>query len=260
MKLMGIVNVTPDSFSDGGRFFDCSLAVEHALELIKAGADIIDIGGESTRPGALPVSVDEELRRVLPVIEDVRKKSDIPISIDTTKSIVAKHSIDAGASMINDISAGRFDPEIFSVVASTKVPICLMHMQGLPQTMQINPHYENIISEIHKFLLDAISRATEAGISREQIIIDPGIGFGKTPEDNIEIIRHLDKFLDLRCPILIGTSKKSFIGKLLDLEVDKRFPATLATLAVAIEKGAHIFRVHDIAPARHFLDMFLMCK
>lgn len=255
--IMGIVNVTPDSFSDGGRFVSPKAAIDHALRLVEEGADIIDIGGESTRPGAEPVSAEEELRRTIPVIEGLRRKSEIPISVDTTKSIVASRAIEAGADMINDISAGRFDPEMLPLAAKTHVPICLMHMQGEPRTMQIAPHYNDLMGEIRSFLSDAIERALRCGIGRERIIIDPGIGFGKSAGDNLTILARLSELATLNAPILIGPSKKSFIGKVLGLELDKRLEATLATIAVAIDGGASLLRVHDVGPSRRFVDMYL---
>lgn len=258
--LMGIVNATPDSFSDGGRFLDPHAAVGHALKLAEEGADIIDLGGESSRPGAGAVSIDEELRRVLPVIEGIRKRSKVPISIDTTKAAIAEAALVAGADMVNDISAGRFDPAILAVAAKHGVPICLMHMQGEPRTMQVAPAYDDLVGEIRLFLADAMRRAVAAGIARDRIIIDPGIGFGKAPMDNVTLLQRLPDFRELEAPILVGTSKKSFMGKLLGFDVDKRLEGTLATLAVAIEGGAAVLRVHDVASARRFIDAWLLCR
>lgn len=257
---MGIVNVTPDSFSDGGKYFNTQSAVEHALKLASDGADILDIGGESSRPGAEPVPLDEEMRRTIPVIEGIKKSSNVPISIDTTKAAVASRAIDAGAGMINDISAGRFDPEMFSVAAKSECTICLMHMQGEPRTMQAKPHYNDLIGEISSFLSARIEKAVDAGIARSNIIIDPGIGFGKTPEGNIEIIKNLNQFVKLGFPVLIGASNKSFIGKLMGLDVEDRLEATLATLAIAADAGAAIVRVHDVAATRRFLAMYRMVR
>lgn len=268
--LMGIVNVTPDSFSDGGHFLDPHVAIDHAFKLVGEGADIIDVGGESSRPGAVPISADEELRRVMPVIEGIRQASTVPISIDTTKSTVAKAALDSGADMINDISAGRFDPQMLPLAADREVPICLMHMQGEPRTMQAAPHYNDIIGEIRDFLCDAIRRAEAKGVDKAKIIIDPGIGFGKTAEDNVTVLKNLSNFqfpgLGSRVPgsenptaILIGTSRKSFIGKLLGFDIEKRLEATLATLAIALDGGASILRVHDVGPARRFVDAYLLC-
>lgn len=254
-SIMGILNVTPDSFSDGGRFLEKSGAVNHALQMIEEGADIIDIGGESSRPGSDPVSENDELSRVLPVIEGIRRNSDIPLSIDTTKSAVARRAIEAGADMINDISAGRFDPAILDVAAAEDVPICLMHMKGTPKDMQKNPSYNDLMGDIESFLRNAVKKAEEAGIKPEKIIIDPGIGFGKTPQDNVEILKNLSILKRLNKVILIGPSRKSFIGNLLNLTVDNRLEASLATLQFAYQNGASIFRVHDVAPARRFLSM-----
>lgn len=258
--LMGIVNVTPDSFSDGGRYFSHETAIKHALALAKDRVDIVDIGGESSRPGALSVDEKEELRRVIPVVEGIRKKSEIPISIDTTKSSVARAAIMAGANMINDISAGRLDPRIFAVAVKYNVPICLMHMQGVPRTMQDAPHYKDIIGEIKSFLEKVSKRAMAAGIDRSQIVIDPGIGFGKSPTDNVKILKSLRSFAMLGFPLLVGTSRKSFFGKLLGHDLGKRLEGTLATLAVAVDAGVAIFRVHNVAAARRFLDTYLLCR
>jgi dihydropteroate synthase len=253
--IMGILNVTPDSFSDGGRFLEKNRAVDHALSMIEEGADIIDIGGESSRPGSDPVRSSVELERVIPVIEGVRKHSLIPISIDTTKSAVAKAAIDAGANMINDISAGRFDPLMFETAAKAGVPICLMHMKETPKTMQENPVYKDLMNDIAFFLRDAAWKAEKAGVKPENIIIDPGIGFGKTPQDNVKILKNLYCLKNLGKTIMIGPSRKSFIGRLLNLALDKRLEATLATLQFAYQNGAKIFRVHDVAPAKRFLSM-----
>lgn len=253
--LMGVVNCTPDSFFDGGKHGDPRQAIDHALRLVAEGADIIDIGGESTRPGAAPVSLDDELNRVLPVIRGVRKQSSVAISIDTQKSRVAAEALEAGATMINDISAGRFDPEMLPWAAHTNVPICLMHMRGDPQTMQQDVVYQDLVGEVRAFLADAINRAVACGVKREQIVLDPGIGFGKSAEGNVTLLHHLDVLTQLGCPVLVGSSRKSFIGKLLDLPLEQRLEPTLATLAVAKRNGATMFRVHDVGPARRFLDM-----
>lgn len=253
---MGILNVTPDSFSDGDKFLDVSVAVERAFTMVKEGADMIDIGGESSRPGALAVSVQEELRRVVPVIEAIRKKNDIPISVDTTKAFVAAEAIDAGANFVNDISAGRFDPEMIPLVAKSGLFFCLMHMQGTPQTMQQNPYYEDVVREVKTFLKDRIDICLKGGISKEKLVIDPGIGFGKRLEDNLTLLKSLDQFQDLGCPILIGTSRKSFIGGLTGAPIQERLPGSLASLAIAIQKGASMVRVHDVAATRQFLQIF----
>ncbi len=252
---MGILNVTPDSFSDGGKFFEKNRAIEHALYMAEVGADIIDVGGQSTRPGSEEVSTATEISRVIPVIEGIRKYSAIPISIDTTKSTVAEAAIEAGAFMINDISAGRFDPRILKIAAQKCVPICLMHMKGTPKNMQDNPQYDNLMGEIFAFLQNAIKRAENEGILSENIIVDPGIGFGKTAEDNINILKNLSLLKILNKPILIGPSRKSFIGKLLNLTIDNRLEPTLATLQFAYQNGATIFRVHDVLPVKRFLGM-----
>ncbi|UCE74847.1 MAG: dihydropteroate synthase [Methanomassiliicoccales archaeon] len=244
--LMGIINVTPDSFSDGGRFFDSKVAISHAKRLAKEGADIIDIGGESTRPGSEPVTSEEEQMRVIPVIEGIADEVEVPISIDTCKSEVAKAALDAGACMINDISATRFDPKIVDVAAQNNVPIILMHMKGTPKDMQRDPTYGSLIDDIKEFLRERIDFVQSKGVKRASIIVDPGIGFGKTTEHNYEIIRRLGDFKELELPILIGTSRKSFIGNTLGLDVNERLEGTLATITMCIMNGADIIRVHDV--------------
>ncbi len=248
--IMGVLNVTPDSFSDGGKFFKVEDAVNQGMKMAEEGADIIDVGGESTRPGSDPVLIQEELCRVIPVIRSLFKKTDAPISIDTYKAEVAKQALDAGAQMINDISALRFDPEMKKVVSEYKVPINLMHIKGTPKNMQKNPWYEDVISEITEYLNESIKIAKDAGIDPEKIIIDPGIGFGKRLEDNLNILKNLKKLSILGCPILIGCSRKSFIGKILDLPVEERLEGSLAALAVAVMNGANIVRVHDVKESR----------
>ncbi len=244
--VMGVLNITPDSFSDGGEFMDRDKAVAHALRMVEDGADIIDIGGESTRPGAKPLSEQEELERVIPVIEAVSKKTKTPISIDTFKYEIAKRALDAGASMINDISGLRSDKRMASLAAEYKVPVVIMHMQGTPQNMQENPKYKSVVGEILAFLREQSDRAEAAGVKRDMIIVDPGIGFGKTVEHNLTIMKNLSEFCSLGLPIAIGTSRKSFIGKTLDLEVGERLEGTAATVALAISQGANIVRVHDV--------------
>jgi dihydropteroate synthase len=244
--IMGILNVTPDSFSDGGQYPDIDSALHTALAMEKAGADIIDIGGESTRPGAEPVTLETELKRVIPVIEAIRKHSDIPISIDSYKSNVAEKALQTGADVVNDISGLRFDPDMAATVKKYNAVVVIMHMQGTPRNMQDNPVYQNLIDEILHFLNDSIQLAIDAGIDPEKIIIDPGIGFGKSVEDNYRLIHYLREFQSLGQPILIGLSRKSFIGKLLDLPVDQRLEGSLASLAAAILNGANIVRVHDV--------------
>lgn len=245
--VMGILNVTPDSFSDGGRFAERGRAVERAFELISQGADILDIGGESTRPGSEPVSLDAELERVLPVIEAVREKSGVPISIDTNKAEVAVRALAAGADIINDVSALRFDPEMAGAAAGSGAPLILMHMLGTPRTMQKNPAYDSLFSEIVAFLEERIRHATDSGVERGQIIIDPGIGFGKTREHNLSLIRGLDVFACLDRPILLGASRKRFIGAVLDRAEGERELGTAVANVFGISGGAHIIRVHDVA-------------
>jgi dihydropteroate synthase len=243
---MGVLNVTPDSFYDGGKFFDSVSAIFRAERMFAEGADIIDIGGESTRPGAEPVTLDEELRRVIPVIEAVRKRLPIAISIDTYKSEVARKALDAGADMVNDISGLQFDPEMAGLVASRGVPIVLMHIQGTPRTMQLDPHYENVVEDVILALGESIKKAESHGISGNRIVVDPGIGFGKTSKDNLLILKHLGEFKRLGKPIQIGVSRKSFIGRVLDLPEGERLEGSLAAAAAAILLGADIVRTHDV--------------
>lgn len=244
--IMGILNVTPDSFSDGGLFSDVEIAVEHAERMVSEGAHIIDVGGESSRPGADPVSTEVEMDRVLPVIEQLAKRIEVPISIDTYKSSVARRALDVGACIVNDITALQGDPHMASVAAKADVPVVLMHMRGTPENMQSDPRYDSLISEIISFLETRIQVAIDAGISPERIIIDPGIGFGKTVAHNLEIIRRLGEFKSLEKPILMGTSRKSFIGKVLGTSSDSRLEGTAATVAVSIVNGADIVRVHNV--------------
>ncbi len=266
--LMGILNVTPDSFSDGGHFFHTQDALDHALQMIEQGVDIIDIGGESSRPGAVSVSIDEELGRVIPIIQAIRQYSQIPISIDTTKSVVAANACEAGANMINDISAMHLDVAMPQIAANCNVPICLMHMQGTPDTMQIDPQYDDIVSEIIDYFNYAIAKAIAAGIKKENIILDPGIGFGKTVMDNLCILENLNEFKSLGYSLLIGSSRKSFIGHLsnMDMEllnnpnIESRQDGTLATIPISIEKGATILRMHDVLSARRFIDIYMHCR
>ncbi len=248
--IMGVLNVTPDSFSDGGKFFKLEDAVREGSKMAEEGADIIDVGGESTRPGSDPVPIQEELSRVIPVIRSLFKKTDVPISIDTYKAKIAKQALDAGAQMINDISALRFDPEMKKIASEYKVHINLMHIKGTPKNMQKDPWYEDVITEITEYLRQSIQIAQEAGIDKEKIIIDPGIGFGKRLEDNLNILKNLKIFSILGCPVLIGCSRKSFIGKILDLPVEERLEGSLAALAVAVMNGANIVRVHDVKESR----------
>lgn len=248
--IMGILNVTPDSFSDGGRFFDKDKAAAHSLEMAQSGADIIDIGGESTRPGAKEVDVEEELERAIPVIELLSKKSEVSISIDTRKARVAEEAVRTGAGIVNDISGLRHDPKMASVVAKYEASLIIMHMKGTPQDMQANPVYKNLIKELLDFFRESIDMAKRAGVREDKIIIDPGIGFGKTTKHNLEILNRLDEFKVLGRPICIGTSRKSFIGKVLGIaDPNDRLIGTLATCAIAVMKGANILRVHDVKEA-----------
>jgi len=245
--LMGILNVTPDSFSDGGLFFNEKNAIEQALRMVNDGADIIDIGGESTRPGAAPVSPKEEIERVVPVIKALAKNVNVPLSIDTCKAKVADEAVSAGASIINDISGLRFDRRMARVAAQHKVPVVIMHIQGTPAHMQKKPVYKSLIPEVMDYLREGIDIALKAGVREDMIIIDPGIGFGKTVDHNLEIINRLDEFTGFEKPILLGPSRKSFIGKLLGgLPVTERIEGTAAAIAIGISKGANIIRVHDI--------------
>lgn len=245
-KIMGILNVTPDSFYDGGKFLSKNQAIEHALKMAEDGADIIDIGGESTRPGSNSVPLKEEINRVIPVIEILARKYKLLISIDTRKAKVAKEAIEAGAKMVNDITGLWGDKKMTDVVAQYKVPIILMHIQGKPKTMQKNPHYKDLMSEIILYLRKSIQKALKAGLGRNQIIVDPGIGFGKLPEHNLEILKRLNELHSLGCPIAIGTSRKSFIGHYLNRTIEERLFGTFATVAVSIINGANIIRVHDV--------------
>ncbi len=248
--VMGILNVKPDSFSDGGRYYEPEQAIYHGIELIRAGADILDIGGESTRPGSESVSADEQISRVIPVVENLSKRTPVPISIDTTSVAVARAAIDAGASIINDISGLRFEPGMAALAAEREVPVIIMHMMGLPRTMQISPSYVDAVGEIKSFLAERVEWAVREGISREKIIIDVGIGFGKRLEDNLAILKHIDNFFDLGLPVLVGHSRKSFIGMLTGEPVEQRDSATLAVSMFLAAHGVHILRVHDVEPTR----------
>jgi len=245
--VMGIVNVTPDSFSDGGKFFSPEVAIRHASKLITQGADIIDIGGESTRPGAEQVSESEELKRVIPVIEKIRTDNPtILISIDTTKASVAKHAVEAGADIINDVSGLSFDNNMIGIVERFNIPVVIMHMKGNPQNMQLNPKYKDIVNEILDFFKMKIKTAIQSGINRSMIILDPGIGFGKTVEHNFELLSRLNEFNVLELPIMIGPSRKSFIGITLDLPPEDRVEGTAAAVSAGVMNGASIVRVHDV--------------
>lgn len=246
--IMGILNVTPDSFSDGGDFYDPQKAVVHGLEMAAAGAGIIDIGGESTRPGAPAVCPEEQIRRVVPVIKMLANRLDIPLSIDTTSSHVARAALAAGASIINDISALTFDPMMAALAAEQQCPVILMHMRGNPQTMQQQPHYQDVVAEVMSYLRERIAYAVSQGISRHQIVVDPGIGFGKTVAHNLLLLKHIERFSALEAPLLVGTSRKSFIGKLLGMEAEARIFGTAATVAWCVAGGVQILRVHDVGP------------
>jgi dihydropteroate synthase len=251
---MGIVNVTPDSFSDGGLFLDAVAAVAHGRALAGEGADILDVGGESTRPGADPVPVDEELRRVVPVVEQLAADGAARISIDTTKAAVARAALDAGATIVNDVSALRFDPELASLVAESGADCCLMHMLGEPRTMQEDPRYDDVVSDVRAFLEERLAFAVSEGIPEERVWLDPGIGFGKTVEHNLELLRRLDEVVAIGRPVVVGTSRKSFLGKLAGgRDEGERLPGTLATNVLALERGATVFRVHDVSQNRDAL-------
>jgi dihydropteroate synthase len=247
IRVMGILNVTPDSFSDGGRF-NSDQAIQSQIEqMIEYGADIIDVGGESSRPFSQPVSLEEELSRVLPVIKAIRQQSSIPVSIDTTKAEVARQALDAGADIVNDISALRSDVSMVELLADQECPVIIMHMQGTPGDMQTDPTYDNVVEEISAFLQERIKWAVKHGIAKERMIVDPGIGFGKTSAHNLSILKHLDRFSELGCPVLLGHSRKAFIGKTLDLEVDERDTATAIISGLCAASGIDVIRVHDVA-------------
>ena len=242
---MGVINVTPDSFSDGGQFDDAAQAIAHGRRLVAEGADILDIGGESTRPGAAPVPVEEELARVIPVVEGLVGVQ--RVSIDTMKAAVAAAAVDAGASYVNDVTAFRNDPEMAGLVADCGLDCCLMHMLGEPRTMQDNPRYDDVVSDVKAFLEERMAFAVHEGVREESIQLDPGIGFGKTLEHNLTLLARLDELVALGRPIVIGTSRKSFIGRLTGRDVTGRVHGTVATCVIALERGAQVFRVHDVA-------------
>jgi dihydropteroate synthase len=254
--LMGILNVTPDSFSDGGRFLDVDAAVAHAQRMIADGAGIVDVGGESTRPGAEPVSVAEELERVVPVIAALRECG-VPVSVDTRHAAVMRAALEAGASMVNDISALTADPDSLAVAAGSGAPVVLMHAQGDPRTMQDAPRYLDVVAEVYAYLEHRIQVCVRAGIAFERLIVDPGIGFGKTLEHNLTLLRNLETFHRLGCPILVGVSRKSFLGRLSGgAPADGRLPGSLAAALAAIRQGVHILRVHDVAETRQALAVW----
>lgn len=244
--VMGILNITPDSFADGGVFFDRDKAVAHAVEMVEQGAAIIDVGGESTRPGARPVTASEEIDRVAPVIEALARAVSVPISVDTSKPDVMRAAVQAGAGLINDVRALR-EPGALDAAAALQRPVVLMHMQGEPQSMQSDPRYADVVREVREFLAERIARATAAGIAREQLLVDPGFGFGKTVEHNLELLRRLKDFASLG-PVVAGLSRKSMIGKLLGLPVERRVHASVALALLAVQNGARILRVHDVGP------------
>lgn len=250
--VMGIVNVTPDSFSDGGKYLSAERAVEHGLSLVRDGAGILDIGGESTRPQAPPVSADEECRRVLPVIRELAKRAGVPLSVDTTKAAVAQAALDAGASWVNDISAGRFDTAMPAVVAKNKCTIILMHSRETPATMQREPYYRDVIAEVKTELMSAVQTFRAAGVAPDAIALDPGIGFAKRLEDNLALLARLEEIAAIGYPVCVGTSRKSFVGRITGREVDARLAGSLASVAASFYGGATLFRVHDV---RETVDM-----
>jgi dihydropteroate synthase len=253
-QVMGVLNVTPDSFSDGGDFFSTALALERAWRMVEEGAAIIDVGGESTRPGAQPVPLDEELRRVLPVIEALHDSLPVPVSIDTRKPQVMRAAVAAGAGLINDVNALRAEGAV-AVASELAVPVCLMHMQGEPESMQAAPRYTDVVDEVIGFLLDRAQACIAAGVAREKILLDPGFGFGKTAEHNLRLLRHLDRLTGQGYPVLVGLSRKSLIGQILDLPVDKRLYASVALAVLAVWQGAAIVRCHDVRETREAIRM-----
>jgi len=253
--VMGVLNVTPDSFSDGGRYTDLETALERARQMVREGADIIDVGGESTRPGAEPVSLEEELRRVIPVVEAIGGELDVPLSVDTYKAQVAQGALKAGAVMVNDVSGLRFSPDMAKVVADNGAYVVVMHMKGTPRDMQKNPYYQDVVGEVKAFFRERLDYLASQGVDLNKVILDPGIGFGKGLEDNLALVREIPSFLDLGRPILVGPSRKSFIGQVLGLPLEERLEGTLAVVAVAAFLGATLVRVHDVLAARRVVDM-----
>ncbi|MBI3321228.1 MAG: dihydropteroate synthase [Candidatus Omnitrophica bacterium] len=253
--VMGVLNVTPDSFSDGGAYEDSPRAIRRALEMVEEGADAIDVGGESTRPGAREVSLDEELRRVLPVIERLAEAIRVPISIDTSKAEVARRALEAGADIVNDVTALRGDPRMLEVVAQHNAAVILMHMRGVPRTMQRRPRYHHVVEEVATFLTDAAERTERAGVAHSSILIDPGLGFGKTVAHNLTLMKALPEFVGLGFPVVIGPSRKSFLGETLQADLADRVWGTLGCVAYAHRCGVHVVRVHDVRPAVHLLRM-----
>lgn len=253
--IMGIINVTPDSFSDGGLFFDRDKAIDHGKRLAEGGADIVDVGGESSRPFSEPVSADEESRRILPVVEKLAGCLSVPVSIDTTKAIVARRAIESGASLVNDIGAMRLDPDMVHVVADTGVPVIIMHMKGTPKDMQIEPSYTDVVAEVKRFFQDRLEETERAGVDRQRVILDPGIGFGKTVPHNLLLLKHISTFLSLGVPVMVGPSRKSFIAKILGSGDEQRENGTQAAVATAAYQGVHMVRVHDVVRARQTLQV-----
>jgi dihydropteroate synthase len=252
-KLMGVVNVTPDSFSDGGQFLDPARAVDQAMRLAADGADVLDVGGESTRPSATPVGEDEEIRRILPVVAELARRTSVPISIDTTKAAVAQRALDAGAVIVNDISGLCLDPGMALVCARAQAGVICMHMQGTPQTMQVAPHYDDVVREVADYLAERLKALEDAGISRERVVIDPGIGFGKTPAHNLALLQNIARLRGLGRPVLIGHSRKRFLAKILGRSLDETTSATIGVAVGAALRGADLLRVHDVRATRDAL-------
>jgi dihydropteroate synthase len=251
--VMGVLNTTPDSFSDGGVFLEVAAALAHAEQMREEGADLIDVGGESTRPGARPVDADEELRRVLPVVEALGEAGRVPVSIDTSKAVVARAAIAAGAVFVNDVTALRGDPDMAAAVADAGTDVCLMHMRGEPRTMQDDPTYDDVVADVKSFLEERLDLAVREGIAEERIWLDPGIGFGKTLEHNLELLRRLDEIVAVGRPVVMGASRKRFLGLLTGKTETDRVAGTVAANVIAYERGAHMFRVHDVGPTRDAL-------
>lgn len=258
--VMGIVNVTPDSFSDGGRYLDRQRAVAHALQLVAEGADLIDIGGESSRPGAVPVEETEELSRVLPVLRELAGRVKVPLSIDTQKPAVARAALEAGATIVNDVAANRSDPEMWRVVGAAGAGYICLHMQGTPQSMQKRPRYDDIVGEINEFFADRLSRLGGFGVRPGQVALDVGIGFGKTLEQNLQLLAQLAHFKRHKRPLVLGLSRKSFLGRLLGIDVDHRLSAGLAGICWALDAGVQVFRVHDVAPSAQAIRVYEAIK
>ncbi len=255
-RLMGVLNVTPDSFSDGGRYFEPAAAVEHGLRLAAAGADLLDVGGQSTRPGAAPIDAEEELRRVLPVVVALCRQTDVPISIDTSSAEVAAECLAAGAEVVNDVTALTADDRLPALAAESGCGVCAMHMQGTPRTMQIHPQYGDVVEDVHAWLAARRDALAAAGLARDRIALDPGIGFGKTTAHNLDLLRNLSRFRDLGCPLLIGVSRKAFIGQVIGDPVADRTGGTIGAVLAAARQGVEVLRVHDVALARQALLLF----